>query len=684
MTVIKLNGLNLGAEVRAAEAAAHDAVTAAAFAASDAADGVRDELAVDRAAAEAARAGAEQAEQNAVDISNIALDDDIVELLVKPGAAGPKTKAALAAEFAQRTRYNVDLYGLVADGVTDNAAAFEDLMALAIEESPAGKVIEFGEGTYKFDANVSPEPTTAASWWLRGDNLHIVGQGPQTVLDFRGGQNYVALVGNISKNMPDFASLVAQEYETPILPATRGVGAVTLATAAEAVNFSIGDSVLIRTGNVAGSNDFLGAPDAERNEVVGVNVGSGVITLKRALAKDYAQEYFIAGQDATSGTTGTDTGTYNGDPAPLAIRRIVPMKNLRISDVTILHDGPNAVFGGGKWVDGIEFDHVIAVCPSSFQSMSGHARLFAHDCDIHITGNGSVITAPYWFSTAWASGDAEIVRNRLSAEAGVLGRLHIHEGSYRVKARDNILINAPGYIDSNTGVISIRARGYDIDVEDNVLVNAGTASGGSFVRLDPSVTGRVGLRRLHLSGTAHTDLARSGAPDVTVEGWSSGAATLTNRYSRDNLGPVRAATDESRTSTTTLVQDSELTLTGFEPGVTYMVEALIKYDAGATGDFKFQFSMPSGSTFDFQSDGPGPGNSSTTGYVNSINAYARSNNDLIIAGGSAAGQVLRHYVRGLLTLGSIPGSVSLLTAQNTADGTPTVRKAGSWMYARRL
>lgn len=50
--------------------------------------------------AEAAQAAAEAAAALAVDISGISTSDDVVEVLVKPGAAGPKTKAALAASYA--------------------------------------------------------------------------------------------------------------------------------------------------------------------------------------------------------------------------------------------------------------------------------------------------------------------------------------------------------------------------------------------------------------------------------------------------------------------------------------------------------------------------------------------------------------------------------------------------------
>lgn len=50
--------------------------------------------------AETNRLAAEQARDEAVDISGIDTSDDVVEALVKPGSAGPKTKAALAATFA--------------------------------------------------------------------------------------------------------------------------------------------------------------------------------------------------------------------------------------------------------------------------------------------------------------------------------------------------------------------------------------------------------------------------------------------------------------------------------------------------------------------------------------------------------------------------------------------------------
>lgn len=131
MTVIKLNGLNLASQLAGAKdaasraaasaaTAAAAALTAAAQAAAAAAPALRAEIADDLTAAQEARDGAELAEQNAVDISGITIDDDIVEVLVKPGVAGPKTKAALASEYPKKAYSNTETSAASATTVPGN------------------------------------------------------------------------------------------------------------------------------------------------------------------------------------------------------------------------------------------------------------------------------------------------------------------------------------------------------------------------------------------------------------------------------------------------------------------------------------------------------------------------------------------------------------------------------------
>lgn len=118
MTVIKINGLNLHGQVRAANEAAERA---------------------------------EEAARDAVDISNIEVPDDVVEALMKGTAgAGPKTRAVLADLTVARVSptkhapalnlYFPEAEGAVADGVTDCTAAIQ----AAIDACPAGGRVWFG------------------------------------------------------------------------------------------------------------------------------------------------------------------------------------------------------------------------------------------------------------------------------------------------------------------------------------------------------------------------------------------------------------------------------------------------------------------------------------------------------------------------------------------------------------
>ena len=76
-------------------------VSEAITAVEDARDDALADVAASTAAAEAAQAAAEAARDDAIDICNIAVDDDIVEALINT-VAGPKTQAALSASIAEQ------------------------------------------------------------------------------------------------------------------------------------------------------------------------------------------------------------------------------------------------------------------------------------------------------------------------------------------------------------------------------------------------------------------------------------------------------------------------------------------------------------------------------------------------------------------------------------------------------
>lgn len=141
----------VAADASTASGAAGTAVDAAASASGDAATATSA-----RAAAEGARDDAITARDAAIDISNITVDDDIVEVLVKnTGGAGPKTAAALAGQFAGIESLPINVrdpeFGAVGDGVTDDTAAVQ----AAIDAAAGAVEVIVARGTYLVGALTS-------------------------------------------------------------------------------------------------------------------------------------------------------------------------------------------------------------------------------------------------------------------------------------------------------------------------------------------------------------------------------------------------------------------------------------------------------------------------------------------------------------------------------------------------
>lgn len=134
--------------------------------------------------------------------------------------------------------------------------------------------------------------------------------------------------------------------------------------------------------------------------------------------------------------------------------------------------------------------------------------------------------------------------------------------------------------------------------------------------------------------------------------------------------------DQSVTSSTTMVNDTALVLT---PAVSasYLFQCYIYFQAGTTGDFKWQFGVPAGAFMRYmalyQGTGGGFGNQNTNGAA-----------DVVAAQGNGAGVDNAVFMAGTLVMGSTAGNCQFKWAQNTSDGTASIVKAQSCLYLYRI
>ena len=142
---------------------------------------------------------------------------------------------------------------------------------------------------------------------------------------------------------------------------------------------------------------------------------------------------------------------------------------------------------------------------------------------------------------------------------------------------------------------------------------------------------------------------------------------------------ARKATDEARALTTTLANDTSLTVPGLVSGAIYEVQAVLIYDGGtggSEGDFQWKFTVPTSST--------------------GVQAYTRQNLSGTFTGafGSAwttanfaqttgVGTSMCVQIKGLLIPGA-NGTITLQWAQNSSSATNTHLLTNSYLLVRRV
>lgn len=136
--------------------------------------------------------------------------------------------------------------------------------------------------------------------------------------------------------------------------------------------------------------------------------------------------------------------------------------------------------------------------------------------------------------------------------------------------------------------------------------------------------------------------------------------------------------DESVTSSTTLQNDDHLVLP-VTANTLYFVQGMLIYTGNTSGDMQFQWTGPSGATFDWASDALPSGATTTTDQV-SRTALTFANVAPVAA---ITGSTATVPFKGVLSVGSSGGSFRIKWGQFASNATATVMKAGSYIMTRR-
>ncbi len=149
---------------------------------------------------------------------------------------------------------------------------------------------------------------------------------------------------------------------------------------------------------------------------------------------------------------------------------------------------------------------------------------------------------------------------------------------------------------------------------------------------------------------------------------------------------VAKSATTSRALTTTATDDPHLTLT-VEANATYEFELVMFISGDTTGDVKYQFTHPTGSTAAWGKIAPGVswGAGTGDGVLGSQGTAATGTSSGPMAGGcTAIGTPLINILRGILIVSSTSGSLTLQWAQNASSSNGTEIRISSYMLLTRI
>lgn len=142
---------------------------------------------------------------------------------------------------------------------------------------------------------------------------------------------------------------------------------------------------------------------------------------------------------------------------------------------------------------------------------------------------------------------------------------------------------------------------------------------------------------------------------------------------------VVKAANQAVTSSTTLVNDNELFLSVAASAV-YQLDGWIPYDgAFSAGDFKTDWSVPTGATMLWSPNGPSTGGSAL--YTSNTVAAGTT---VSIGTYGTGGAYTSASVRGRLVTSTTAGTLQFKWAQNSSNATATTVYAGAWIRLLRV
>lgn len=211
---------------------------------------------------------------------------------------------------------NVRYWGAKGDGATDDSVAIQ--AALNYVHAAGGGVVLLPPGNFFVNTGAYVNPYFLS--YYSNTTVQGAGSGATTITCTNGSAN-TSLFGSFPPGgNVNYESLSVFTMTT----ALKGVMTITLSTAGQASNFTVGDFIYIRGGTCDGT-----IPDAEINICTSRNTSTGVIGLKWPLSKTYTD-------DSMNPYGAVDVQSYTG--TRVAFNDLTINSNVIILQATQIYD----------------------------------------------------------------------------------------------------------------------------------------------------------------------------------------------------------------------------------------------------------------------------------------------------------------------------------------------------------
>lgn len=151
-------------------------------------------------------------------------------------------------------------------------------------------------------------------------------------------------------------------------------------------------------------------------------------------------------------------------------------------------------------------------------------------------------------------------------------------------------------------------------------------------------------------------------------------------YTRALFARPRVAANQALTSSSTVLQNvtNQVASLPGTAGAIFHWRNIVFYDASATADIKFAYTIPAAATMRWAINALGTGGTNPTYVTTTASGTA------VAAGALGVGTVLQAYLEGEIIMGATPGNLQLQAAQNTSDATNINIFLGSYLEIWRL